>query len=297
VTEKGQFLTDEEICNMEVKSRLEWHPLLSDPTECRTAKPRQLGKTMVIDKGLGIHAFEDLLQTAGDYIDMIKIGFGTSPLYNQKLLMQKIQMAKANDIMIFPGGTFLEVAIRQQQLEAFFDMASYLGYNGVEVSDGTIDVSRGLRSELIRRGIDSGLNVVTEYGKKVWGSSIEIGELVETVSTDMELGAHLVTIEGRESGKGVGIFDENGGCKDHEIEGMLAALDDPGCLLWEAPNKEQQVHLIKLIGPHIHLGNILPQDIISLEALRRGLRSDTFGLGSRKDEEHEAVGQELHWEI
>lgn len=264
---------------MEVTSFPTWVAALTDPTGRRQAKPRTAGKTMVIDKGLGMHAFEDLLQTAGPHIDMIKIGFGTSPLYPAALLHKKIDMAKANGICIYPGGTFLEVAIAQQELDAYFDMAVALGFNGLEVSDGTIEIDRGLRSELIRRGVREGLTVFTEYGKKGWGSKIELEELIETVSLDLQLGADLVTIEGRESGAGVGIYDENGKCKDDELELVLEAIPSRDVLLWEAPQKQQQVHLLQLLGPDVNLGNIPAGDTVALEALRRGLRSDTFAFG------------------
>ncbi|MEK8132754.1 phosphosulfolactate synthase [Paenibacillus filicis] len=263
---------------MEVSTPLQWQPRLGDPTGLRSGKPRTTGKTMVIDKGLGLHALEDLLQTAGRHMDMLKIGFGTSPLYDTSLLRKKIEMVKAHDILIYPGGTFLEVAIVQQSVDHYMDMLAYLGFTGIEVSDGTIEVPRSLRSELILRGRDAGLTVITEYGKKGWGSAIELEELVETAVIDAELGAELVTIEGRESGKGVGIYDESGGCKDEELERVLSQVPHPGMLLWEAPHKDQQVHLLQRIGSHIHLGNILPSDVISLEALRRGLRSDTLAL-------------------
>jgi len=268
---------------MEVTSHLQWHPVLADPTGRRQAKPRSTGKTMVIDKGLGLNAFEDLLHTSGEHIDLIKIGFGTSPLYPQPLLKRKIEMARSFGITVYPGGTFLEVAIAQMAVGAFFDMVTNLGFTGVEVSDGTIEVKRSLRSELIRRGLEEGLDVLTEYGKKGWGSTIELEELIETVTLDAELGAQLVTIEARESGVGVGIFDEHGNCRDAELEQVLRSVPDPRLLLWEAPLKHQQVHLLRLLGPGVHLGNIGSQDIISLEALRRGLRSDTLAFGCRKD--------------
>ncbi|WP_248925295.1 phosphosulfolactate synthase [Paenibacillus hamazuiensis] len=274
---------------MEVTSRLDWHPQLSDPTGARNVKPRTLGKTMVIDKGLGLHALQDLMDTAADYIDLLKIGFGTSPLYKKSLLKTKIDLAKANNIVVYPGGTFLEVAIRQNAIDSFFDMVAYFGFNGIEVSDGTIEIDRNLRNELISRGKESDLTVFTEYGKKCWGSTIELEELIETVTIDMEQGADLVTIEGRESGKGVGIYDENGACKDKEIEQVLKGIPSPDVLMWEAPHKEQQVHLLTTLGTDIHLGNIAPQDIISLEALRRGLRSDTLLLGKTAAEPNEAL--------
>ncbi|MCZ8512812.1 phosphosulfolactate synthase [Paenibacillus filicis] len=279
---------------MKVTKPLQWHPHLSDPTERREAKPRSLGKTMVIDKGLGLHALEDLMQTAGMHIDMIKIGFGTSPLYPTPLLQKKIELIKSQDVLVYPGGTFLEVAIRQNALDDYFHMVSSMGFNALEVSDGTIEVPRSLRSELIRRGREEGFLIITEYGKKCWGSKIEIDELIETVIIDAQLGAELITIEGRESGKGVGIFDAQGACKDEQIEEVLHQVPSPNLLLWEAPHKEQQVHLLNMLGVDIHLGNIAPGDIISLEALRRGLRSDTLLMGKERRSENELAP---NWEI
>ncbi|MNI12576.1 Phosphosulfolactate synthase [compost metagenome] len=268
---------------MEVKSHLDWNPVLADPSGRRQSKPRTLGKTMVIDKGLGLNAFEDLLDTSGAHLDMIKLGFGTSPLYPQSLLRTKINMAKAYDIHIYPGGTFLEVAIKQDAVDSFFNMITSLGFTGIEVSDGTIEIERGLRNQLIRRGLNEGLHVVTEYGKKAWGSAIELEELIETVTLDIQHGAELVTIEARESGLGVGIFDGEGNCKDAELEQVLTAIpNSQEILLWEAPLKSQQLQLMNILGPNIHLGNICTQEIIALEALRRGLRSDTMTFGQLK---------------
>ncbi|OPH60784.1 phosphosulfolactate synthase [Paenibacillus ferrarius] len=267
---------------MKVTSYLNWNPVLADPTGQRQAKPRTLGKTMVMDKGLGLFAFQDLLSTSSSHLDMIKIGFGTSPLYPQEVLKSKISLAKESGICIYPGGTFLEVALTQQAVDSFFDMIVALGFNGVEISNGTIDIDRTTRTELIARGLEEGLEVITEYGKKGWGSTIELEELIETVMIDTEIGATLVTIEARESGVGVGIFDHSGKCKDEELQQVLSAVNGQK-LLWEAPLKSQQVHLISMLGPEIHLGNISPDELIALEALRRGLRSDTLSLGTRKD--------------
>jgi phosphosulfolactate synthase len=259
---------------------LAWPKKLSDPSGKRTAKPRKLGTTMVIDKGLGIHAFEDLLATAGEHIDMIKIGFGTTMLYPPALLAEKIELAKARGILIYPGGTLLEAAVAQGLVNEFLRTADRLGYTGIEVSDGTIEMDIRQRSKLIRQAVSEGFTVVSEYGKKCWGSSIDIDELLETVHEDREAGSSLVTIEGRESGAGVGIYDEKGKVQDEQVLDALRLIPDSRrVIMWEAPQKDQQVHLIKLLGPDIHIGNVAPQDIISLEALRRGLRSDTFGLG------------------
>jgi phosphosulfolactate synthase len=247
---------------------LAWPGRLSDPSGKRTEKPRKLGTTMVIDKGLGIHAFEDLLATAGEHIDMIKIGFGTTMLYPPSLLAEKIELAKTRGILIYPGGTLLEAAVAQGLVDEFLRMADRLGYTGIEVSDGTIEIDMRQRGKLIRQAVASGFTVVSEYGKKCWGSFIDIDELLETVYED------------RESGAGVGIYDEKGKVQDEQVlEALHLIPDSRRVIMWEAPQKDQQVHLIKLLGPDIHIGNVAPQDIISLEALRRGLRSDTFGLG------------------
>lgn len=265
---------------MEATTPTAWHPHLLDPTSRRSHKPRTCGKTMVIDKGLGLRAFADLLETAAEHVDIIKLGFGTAPLYPRDIVEDKILQAKKAGITIMPGGTFLEAAVAGGVTDSYFDMIAALGFTGIEVSDGTIELSRELRTELIQRGLALGLEVYTEYGKKCWGSRIQADLLIETVLQDLQAGAELVTVEARESGAGVGIFDANGECRDDEVEAVLAGIPSPHLLLWEAPQKSQQVHLIKLLGADINLGNIAPQDVMALEALRRGLRSDTFHLKS-----------------
>lgn len=259
----------------------DWHPALLDPSRNREYKPRTTGKTMVIDKGMGMRSFEDLLQTSAEYIDMIKIGFGTSVLYPRQVLLKKIELAKENGIHILPGGTFLEAAVQQNVVEDYLDSIQCLGFNTIEVSDGTIELSRSLRDQLIRSCLDLGLIVITEYGKKSMGSKIEIADFIQTVQRDTQLGASLVTMEGRESGIGVGIYDHQGGCKDEDIIALCEGVQHPEVIMWEAPLKSQQVHLIQMLGAQINLGNIAPEDILSLEALRRGLRSDTFNLSQQ----------------
>lgn len=258
-------------------SQLDWHPGLLDPTGKRQDKPRKTGRTMIIDKGLGIHAFEDLLETAAPYIDMIKIGFGTSVLYPRSVLAKKIELAEKKGICIFPGGTFLEIAVHRQVVDSFFDMVVSLNFNSIEISDGTIDMTRQLRNEFIQRSIENGLTVFTEYGKKS-GAELDFEQLIDTVHQDLEQGAELVTVEARESGTGVGLFDEQGKCNEEDIYRIAGQFPDNGkhILMWETPLKSQQTQFIQTLGADVNLGNIAPQDILSVEALRRGLRSDTF---------------------
>lgn len=263
---------------MEVTSQPFWQQELVNPTGKRQSKPRTSGITMVIDKGLGTHAFADLLETAEAHIDLIKLGFGTAALYPEEVLAKKIRLAALSGVPVMPGGTFLEAAIAAGLENRFMEQIAALGFTAVEVSDGTIELDRALRTKLIREGCRLGLAVYTEYGKKCWGSRIETDELIETVLSDLEAGAELVTVEARESGMGVGIFDESGQCRDDEVQAVLEGIPSPTLLLWEAPQKNQQVRLMELLGPEVNLGNIPPQDVISLEALRRGLRSDSFFL-------------------
>lgn len=265
---------------MEVLACPNWHPLLADPTGERAGKPRKTGRTMVIDKGLGIHAFRDLLETVGNYIDTVKLGFGTSALYPIELLQQKAELAKAYDICFIPGGTFLEIAVQQKVIESFFQTIGKMGFTGIEVSDGSTPVSRELRNELISRGTAQGLTVFSEYGKKLTGSSIDLNELIDTIFEDRHHGVDLVTIEGRDSGVDVGIYNEHGECKEEEFDRITQHIPNMNWILWEAPKKSQQAFLINAIGPQVHLGNIPPEEVMSLEALRRGLRSDTLKLRS-----------------
>lgn len=253
-----------------------WHPLLLDPSGERTSKPRQTGKTMIIDKGLGLHAFEDLLQTVGEYIDIVKLGFGTSPLYPTEVLRQKAEMAKTYNICFIPGGTFLEIAVQQDIVPSFFHMVKQLGFTGVEVSDGSISLSRRQRSDLIVRGREEGFVVFSEYGKKLSGSGIDMEALIETVYEDREHGSEFLTIEGRESGIDVGIYDKQGECVQESFRNIVSQIPHMDWIMWEAPLKSQQLFMLKELGSNVNLGNIAPQDVMTLEALRRGLRSDTF---------------------
>lgn len=268
----------EESCIMEIKVGASWPNALQDPSESRTFKPRSSGFTMVIDKGLGPNTFADMLAVAAPYIDFIKFGFGTSPLYPVPLLKEKIRQAQQAGIAVFPGGTLLEAAVRLNVEKRFFESILDFGFDGVEVSDGTIELSRKKRDGLIREATQLGLRVFTEYGKKASGSRVVLDDLRRTAETDLQCGAEMVTVEARESGLGVGLFDESGGCREDELQVLINKLPFAKNLMWEAPLKNQQVDLLLILGADANLGNIPPQEVISLETLRRGLRSDTFAL-------------------
>ena len=259
------------------RPRLAWQdtlPVFPLPGHC--GKPRQTGCTMLLDKSMGLTETRDLLELACDYIDMIKLTFGTSALYPESLLREKIKLIRFYGVDVSPGGTLFEIAMWQNQLEPYLQRAAELGFTGIEISDGTIPLSSQERRRAIQRAKAYGFKVVTEVGKKN-GTPIPVLRMQQIITDDLEHGADRVIIEGRESGKGVGIYDQNGQIKEAEIEALIHGLPSlEAYLIWEAPLKSQQVSLIKRFGPNVNLGNIVPQESLALEALRCGLRGDTL---------------------
>jgi len=253
-----------------------WDGVIRMPVPGRSSKPRSAGVTMVIDKGVGPHALEDLLDVAADYIDVIKLTFGTSAFYDQTLLRTKNAEIVARGVDVMPGGTFLEVAVWQRAVDAYLKRAKDLGFSAVEVSDGTIEIDRPTRAAVIKKSLDAGFKVITEVGKKDPAEAIPVSWLHDLIGEDVEHGALKVIIEAREAGKGVGIFDKDGKTRTDEMELIVAGVADPSVLIWEAPLKNQQQDLILRFGPNVNLGNIAPEEILALEALRQGVRGDTL---------------------
>ncbi|MCG9967097.1 phosphosulfolactate synthase [Pelotomaculum terephthalicicum JT] len=253
-----------------------WLEILRFPLDTRSKKPRHKGLTMLLDKGLGPEETKDLFHAAGDYIDFLKLGFGTSALYPQKALEAKIDLAKQFNVDIYPGGTFLEIAIMQDKLKEFLMLAKALGYTAVEVSDGTLHISPEVRARTISLAAEKGFKVLTEIGKKNPLDRAPIEDSAEQIQLDLKNGAYKVIVEGRESGKNTGFYDGDGHFTKEHLALLLSAVESPELLIWEAPLKEQQQELILRFGPDVNLGNIPPREVIALEALRVGLRSDTL---------------------
>lgn len=246
------------------------------PLGDRQQKPRKQGLTMIIDKGLGLGETRDLLHLCGQYIDFYKLGFGTSALYTSAVLEEKIQLVKSFEIDIYPGGTFLEVAIIQNKLEEYLYMAKGLGFTAIEVSDGTITLESEVREKAIVMAARLDFIVLTEVGKKDRGERQAPYKLARQIKQDLENGAYRVILEGRDCGINGGIYDEQGCFVQGELEELLSAVHDHKILIWEAPLKSQQQELILRFGPDVNLGNIPPHEVMALEALRVGLRSDTL---------------------
>jgi phosphosulfolactate synthase len=252
--------------------------VITNPLVDRSVKRRETGYTMVIDKGLGLNATRDLMDTASDYIDSLKQTFGTSAFFDERLLREKIEIVKAAGVDVYPGGTLLEIAICQHVVDRYLRRVRELGFTGVEVSDGTIELTSGERHDAIERAVDMGFLVITEVGKKDPNDKITYPKMHEDIRSDLELGAYKVIVEARESGRGVGIFDASGNPDVAKVEAIIAGVDDPDCLIWEAPLKNQHVFLIKRFGNNVNLGNIPPDEVLALEALRNGLRGDTLKM-------------------
>jgi phosphosulfolactate synthase len=244
----------------------------------REEKPRQKGITMVLDKGLGLETAESLMNISGDYVDYLKFGWGTSIVHEQDIIKDKVAMYKSHNITPYTGGTLFELAYMNDKLEEFFQEAHDLGFEAIEVSDGSTTISHDKKLECIESAKKDGFEVLSEVGKKDPGldKELSLDERIEYMQNELEAGSSLIIVEAREGGKNIGIYDKAGNAKEDEIDYILNNFDG-NKILWEAPNKDQQVFFILKLGNDVNLGNVSTDDITSLETLRRGLRGDTVG--------------------
>jgi len=244
----------------------------------REEKPRQKGITMVLDKGLGLETAESLMNISGDYVDYLKFGWGTSIVHEQDIIKDKVAMYKSHNITPYTGGTLFELAYMNDKLEEFFQEAHDLGFEAIEVSDGSTTISHDKKLECIESAKKDGFEVLSEVGKKDPGldKELSLDERIEYMQNELEAGSSLIIVEAREGGKNIGIYDNAGNAKEDEIDYILDNFDG-NKILWEAPNKDQQVFFILKLGNDVNLGNVSTDDITSLETLRRGLRGDTVG--------------------
>jgi phosphosulfolactate synthase len=227
------------------------------------------GLTHVIDKGLGPRAWEDVLETCGDYITLVKLGWGTA--YVTPNLERKLQVLKGKPVVI--GGTFLEAVIAQDKVEEYKRWLTSLGLAHVEISDGVIDLPRERKLELIA-DFARDFTVLSEVGSKDEDVVYAPYQWVAWIKEELEAGAWKVITEGRESGS-AGIYRPGGEMRTGLVDEIVheIALDD---LIFEAPTKSSQAWFIREFGPSVNLGNIPPEEVIPLETLRLGLRADTL---------------------
>jgi phosphosulfolactate synthase len=236
----------------------------------RSAKPRQQGLTHVLDRGLSVSEIEGLVATAGAYVDVVKLGWGTALVTGN--LEEKIKRYRELEVPLMLGGTLTELAIAQNRLDRFIAWLRELELDHIEISDGTIELRHDDKLEFIRR-LSGEFTVLSEVGSKDDTRIMAPYRWVEQIERELEAGAWKVIAEARESGT-AGIFRHDGEVRMGLIDEIVHAVP-PDKILFEAPQKDQQVWFVRRFGPDVNLGNITPVDVLSLETIRLGLRSDT----------------------
>jgi phosphosulfolactate synthase len=237
----------------------------------RSAKPRETGLTHVLDRGLSLAEVDGLVEVAGDAVDFVKLGWGTALATGN--LPAKLDRYRNHGIPVVCGGTLTELAIAQDRLEPMVRWLQELGLEHIEVSDGTIVLDHDRKLELIER-LARDFVVFSEVGSKDAERIMAPYKWVEQITSELEAGAWKVIAEARESGT-VGLYRHDGEVRMGLVDEIAHEVDQTR-LLFEAPQKEQQVWFLKRFGPNVNLGNITPADVLSLETLRLGLRSDTM---------------------
>ena len=237
----------------------------------RTQKPRNNGLTMVMDRGLSLRQVEDFIEVAGDNTDIVKLGWGTS--YVTPNLSEKVKLYHDAGIPVYFGGTLFEAFIVRNQFDDYCRLIDKYQLQYVEVSDGSITILHDVKCEYIHK-LKSLATVISEVGSKDVQKIFAPYKWIQLMKTELEAGAWKVIAEARESGN-VGIYRDSGEVRQGLVDEILTQV--PGeDIIWEAPQKAQQVWFIKLLGANVNLGNIAPFDMIPLETIRLGLRSDTF---------------------
>ncbi|SDK70081.1 phosphosulfolactate synthase [Catalinimonas alkaloidigena] len=237
----------------------------------RVVKPRDYGLTMAMDKGLSVREVEDLISTSSDYIDIVKLGWATS--YVTPNLDQKLKVYRDAGIPVYFGGTLFEAFIIRNQFDDYRRALDRFGMELAEVSDGSIDLPHDEKCEYIRQ-LAQQVTVLSEVGSKDVEKIIPPYKWIGLMQTELDAGAWKVIGEARESGN-VGLFRSSGEVRSGLVEEILTKIPFEK-IIWEAPQKEQQVWFVKLLGANVNLGNISPHEVIPLETVRLGLRGDTF---------------------
>jgi phosphosulfolactate synthase len=237
----------------------------------RTQKPRDSGITMVMDKGLSLRQVEDFLEVSGTHTDIVKLGWATS--YVTPNLDQKIKLYQDAGIPVYFGGTLFEAMIVRGQFDDYCRILDKYKLEHAEVSDGSITIEHEVKCEYITQ-LAKQVTVISEVGSKDVQKIFAPYKWIQLMKAEIEAGSWKVIAEARESGN-VGIYRDSGEVRQGLVDEILTQIPEQS-IIWEAPQKAQQVWFIKLIGANVSLGNIAPADTIPLETLRLGIRSDTF---------------------
>ena len=237
----------------------------------RTTKPRQFGFTMAMDKGLSIREVEDFISVSGDYIDIVKLGWATS--YVTPNLKDKIKVYKDAGIPVYFGGTLFESFIIRGQFDDYRKVLDKYDLSYAEVSDGSIELDHDKKCDFISK-LSEQVTVLSEVGSKDAEKIIPPYQWISLMQAELDAGAWKVIGEAREGGN-VGLFRSTGEVRSGLVQEILTKIPFEK-IIWEAPQKAQQVWFIKLLGSNVNLGNIAPNEVIPLETIRLGLRGDTF---------------------
>ena len=239
------------------------------PERCQ--KPRTKGLTMVMDKGLSVRETEDMLSIASTYIDIVKLGWATS--FVSPNLDEKLAIYKSANIPVYFGGTLFEAFVVRNQFDDYRKLLDKYELTHAEVSDGSIEMPQDVKCEYIHT-LSKQVTVLSEVGSKDENKIIPPYKWIQLIKSELQAGAWKVIGEARESGN-VGLFRASGEVRQGLVEEILTeiAFED---MIWEAPQKSQQVWFVKLLGANVNLGNIAPSELIPLETIRLGLRGDTF---------------------
>ena len=237
----------------------------------RASKPRKEGLTMVMDKGLSLNEAENMVALKSELTDIVKLGFGTSLL--TRFIDKKINLYQKSGMMVYTGGTLFEAFVIRNQFDDFCKLMDKLKLEMVEVSDGSISINHDVKCEYIQK-LSKNFKVISEIGSKDESIILDDSQWISFMKKELDAGSWKVIAEAREGGN-VGMFDPNGNIKKDLIDKITSDIPVDK-ILWEAPQKKQQVWFINSFGANVNLGNISPNDIISLECLRLGLRGDTF---------------------
>ena len=258
-----------------LRSRLR-HPFEAIEYPGLPPKPRTTALTSVLDRGVGPDAARDLIAIAGEWIDVVKLGWATARLTPAAVLREKIAIYHAAGIKVCTGGTFLEIALAQGRVEEYLRGARELGLSMLEVSNGVHPMSDAEKVALICRVRAAGFTVWSEVGKKDPDEDGRIGidERCAAIARELEAGAEKVILEARESGT-VGIYDRAGAPAVETIQRIVERFGQER-LVFEAPRKDQQLWMVRALGAGVNLGNVVPDEALALATLRTGLRADTF---------------------
>lgn len=237
----------------------------------RESKPRERGFTMAMDKGLSVREVEDFLEVAGDYVDIVKLGWATS--YVTPNLQRKLDAYKAAGIPVYFGGTLFEAFIVRNQFDDYRRVLDKYNMTFAEVSDGSLEMPHDIKCNYIQQLAEQ-VTVLSEVGSKDAEKIIPPYMWIQLMQKELDAGAWKVIGEAREGGN-VGLFRSTGEVRSGLVEEILTKIPFEK-ILWEAPQKAQQVWFIKLLGTNVNLGNIAPSEVIPLETIRLGLRGDTF---------------------